>query len=51
MPYNTNAYDFYIQRQENFNFLKILKLVKFLQRREGCMYYMIVMSSINLDPY
>lgn len=45
--------EFYIQRQKNFKFWKILKLEKFLQLRNGCMYYnvMIVTSSINMDPY
>jgi hypothetical protein len=34
-----------------FKFWKLLKLEKFLQIRGGFMYYMIVMSSNNMDLY
>jgi hypothetical protein len=35
----------------NFKFWKIIKLEKFLQLRDGCIYYMIVTNSTNMDPY
>jgi hypothetical protein len=35
----------------NFKFWTLLKLEKFFQLRDGCMYDMIVMGNTNMDPY
>jgi hypothetical protein len=43
-----NNMKFYTQRQKNFNNFKFRK---FLQLRDGCMCYLIVMSNTSMDPY